>query len=309
MSNKLRIGIITMPHWRRIDTGTNHIMKSYVEWFSTRGCEILAIPYDTPRPEWYINRVDGILIQGGGAKTNIFLYQTCLTFIKYSLKLWKTEQKLFPIWGTCLGFEIIVSLIGHIFPLQEFNALKYMKNLTLTKEALGKDSKMYKSPGFTTQYLRVLQETPIVEFNHSHGISPQKFRSNIILHRAFIVTSTATDRDGKTFVASIEGRDGLPIYGVQGHPERQPITNAPFLDFFVSELQRARAGRGERGLLPISGTRPQFVIGKCAQYPEHRTLDCIFFKDGSDGGRLVPGAVSSFIKEMIESAHGSIKNE
>jgi gamma-glutamyl hydrolase len=274
-------------------------MKSYTNWFQARNVRVVAIPYDTPRPEWYFDRVDGVLMQGGGAKMNQYLYQTCLTFIRHSLELWKSERKLFPIWGTCLGFEIIVSLVGHIFPLQQFNALKYMKNLVFTKEASASDSRLYKSIGFTPEYKRLLESAPIVEFNHSHGISPQKFRANIVLHRAFSVTATATDRDGKVFVASIEGRGGLPIYGVQGHPERQPITNAPFLDFFVGELAHSRVLRTGK-LLPLSGVRPQVIAGKCAQYPEHRTLDCFFFKDGSDGGRLKKEQVARFIKDMLE---------
>jgi gamma-glutamyl hydrolase len=282
-------------------------MKSYVDWFQVRDVNVVAIPYDTPRPEWYFNRVDGVLIQGGGAKMNPYLYQTCLTFIRHSLDLWKTGRRLFPIWGTCLGFEIIVSLVGHVFPLQQFNALKYMKNLTLTKEATAADGRLYRSSGFTPEYRRLLESAPIVEFNHSHGISPQKFRGNIVLHRAFSVTSTAVDRDGRAFVASIEGRGGLPIYGVQGHPERQPVTNAPFLDFFVGELRRAHERRGGvggdaggGGLLPLTGVRPKVVVGKCAQYTEHRLQNCFFFKDGSDGGRLGVDRISHQVKELLE---------
>ena len=296
-SAQLRVGIITMPHKRRVEEGTSHIMKTYVDWFETRGVRVVAIPYDTPRPEWYFNRVDGIVIPGGGAKTDLLLYQTAMVFIRHSLELWHNKRKLFPIWGTCLGFEIIVTLLGHIFPLQEFNALRYMKNLETTKETAG--SSLFSGPGFSPEFMKTLTTAPIMEFNHSHGISPQKFRANVVLHRVFAVTAVARDRDGKAFVAAIEGRNRLPIYGVQGHPERQPVTNAPFLDFFVRTLAQARHGRGGTEIADIYGTRPRAVIGKCSQYPEHRAAVCFFFKDGADGGKLPEARVSDFIKKLI----------
>ena len=280
---ELRVGIITMPHERKIDSGTNHIMSSYVDWFMKRGVKVVAIPYDTPRPAWYFDRVDGVVIPGGGAKKNAVLYQTCLAFVRFSLEVWKKQRKVFPVWGTCLGFEIIVSLLGHIFPLQSFNALRYMAKLNWTSDT--DNSVVFKGAGFTDAYMKQLSTSPLMEFNHSNGISPQKFRGNVVLHRVFAVTSVADDKDGRTFVASIEGRNGLPIYGVQGHPERQPVTNAPFLDFFVGELERGRRSRG-RDLLALSGKRPAYVRGKCAQYSEHRGLDCFFFADVADGGKI-----------------------
>lgn len=298
----LRVGIVTMPHWRSTGKATSHIMETYVSWFLTRDVEVVAIPYDTPRPEWYFGRIDGLVIPGGGAKKNLVLYQTCLTFIKYSLELWKTRKQAFPIWGTCLGFEIIVSILGHIFPLQEFNALRYMAPLNWTSDS--SKSRMLTSEGFTAAYRRQLTSAALVEFNHSHGISPQKFRANIVLHRVFSVIATARDRDGKTFVAAIEGRSGLPIYGVQGHPERQPVTNAPFLDFFIGDLQRARGGRRNK-LLDLVGERPKYTRGKCSQYPEHREMECFFFADGADGGALGEGKIAKFIRTMIEDSKGS----
>ena len=36
----------------------------------------------------------------------------------------------------------------------------------------------------------------------------------------FSVLSTSVDRGGKVYVAQVEGRDGLPIYGNQFHPEK-----------------------------------------------------------------------------------------
>ena len=308
MEQPLRVGIITMPHWKPLRNLTNHIMNTYVEWFTNRGVKVVAIPYDTPRPEWYFNRVDGIVIPGGGAKKNMIFYQTCLTFIKHSLESWKKSRSVFPIWGTCLGFEVIISILGHIFPLQDFNAIQYMAKLNWTSDS--KNSIMLNSDGFTTSYKRQLSSMPLMEFNHSHGISPQKFRGNVVLHRVFSVIATADDKDGKTYVAVIEGRNGLPIYGVQGHPERQPVTNAPFLDFFVGELERGRQSRNNRKpLLDLVGNRPAYIRGKCEQYSEHRQMDCFFFKDGADGGRVPDSNVAKFIRRMIEMDGKGIKEE
>lgn len=310
MDSALRIGIITMPHVAIVPEGTSHIMKSYIDWFSTRGVQIVVIPYDTPRPEWFFSRVDGILIPGGGAKKNEILYMTCLSFLRHSLEVWKRNRTLFPIWGTCLGYEIIITLLSHIFPLQNFHALDYMKNIKLSRGAQNGSSRLFQSSNFTSEYIKILESNPIMEFNHSHGISPQKFRSNSVLNRLFSITSTAEDKLGKTFVNSIEGRNGLPLYGVQGHPERQPFLCAPFLDFYVEELRRSRNQRKNR-LDNLRGYTSPASFAKCKQYDEHTDVSCFFFKESSDGGNheeLIK-RIPEFIKKILAAGERTVINE
>lgn len=285
-----------MPHEDGPKPNESHIMTPYLDWHTSRNIQIVIIPYDTKRPEWYFERVNGVVIPGGGSKANLKLFTTAWAFIEHSINLWKSSagQKLFPIWGTCLGFEIILMLIGGIFPLKSYDAENAKYALKWTSAT--KMSHMWTEPQMTAEYLKYLSENPLAINNHTWGISPQKFRANPYLNNLFLITSTSLDDKKAEFVESFEGRNGLPIYGVQWHPERQPKEMGPLLDFWIDEIRRASV---QNLLKPLGKTyNPKIRKGKCTQYQEHSHISCIFIPDGSDYGGSIE-TTPLFIKNLI----------
>jgi len=285
-----------MPHEGGTRKNESHIMAPYLTWQILRDIQPIIIPYDTKRPEWYFERVDGIVLPGGGAKANIKLFSTIWTFIEHSINLWKNKGRHFPIWGTCLGFEIILMLLGGIYPLKKYDAKNSKFPLKWTKAT--KESRMWSGPQMTADYLKYISTNPSALNNHSWGISPQMFRGNKYLSKLFIVTSTSLDDQGAEFVESFEGRDGLPIYGVQWHPERQPDEMGPLLDFWKTEISNVARTRTLKSL----GKTYDISVrkGKCTQYMEHSYINCVFIPDGADyGGSLDEKDVPLFIKELL----------
>ncbi len=61
---------------------------------------------------------------------------------------------------------------------------------------------------------------PLTMNNHHKGASPSHFLGDARLAARFSLLSTNHDRAGQPFVSTIEGRGGLPIWGVQWHPEK-----------------------------------------------------------------------------------------
>lgn len=97
----------------------------------------------------------------------------------------------------------------------------------------------------------------IVYENHVQGISPVAFMANAQLRKTFGgPVALDVDKGGRPYVAAIEGTGGLPLYGVQFHPEKAIAEWDPELaiphdvgavllaqglaNFFVGEARQSR---------------------------------------------------------------------
>ena len=78
-------------------------------------------------------------------------------------------------------------------------------------------SKLYHDAG--AQILSWLEDESIAFNYHSGGATPSTFTRFPALGAEFVILSTSKDRQGRTFVSSMEGVT-LPFYGVQFHPEK-----------------------------------------------------------------------------------------
>jgi gamma-glutamyl hydrolase len=262
--NQVCIGIITIPHMKKVKYGESHIMKAYVDWFEERGVCVVPIPYDTIHHEEYFNMVNGLLIPGG--ETGYILKnKTFVASVKKFIELSLDKDEYFPIWGTCFGYELLLALIGNFTKFKHYPARGFYP-LHITND--GYKSRMFRS--FPPRYLHYLEHSNSCNNNHEFGISPDDFLANDHLRRMFNVLSTSIDDKGKEYVAAVEAKY-YPIYGVQWHPERQRTTGY-FVDFFISELKKNGHQCGTQPFL-----RTAMKYHKCVQYPEHKNLGCYFF--------------------------------
>ena len=255
--NSLCVGIITIPHMKKTKHGNTHIMKPYVDWFEERGVRVIPIPYDTTEHERYFNMINGLLIPGGETtfimKNNTFI-ESVTKFFELSL------QEYFPIWGTCFGFELLMSLIGGFTKFKKYPAQGlYPIKICQKSRMFGK---------FPPRYVNYLENNDSTSQNHDYGISPNDFMNNLHLRRFYNILATSVDNNEKEYVAAIEAKY-YPIYGVQWHPERQ--ISGPFIDFFISELKK------NKHTCKAPYLRNTMKPHKCVQYPEHKNLLCYFF--------------------------------
>jgi gamma-glutamyl hydrolase len=259
------VGIITIPHLKKIKYGTSHIMKAYVDWFEERGVRVIPIPYDTTQHELFFNSVNGIIIPGGETtyiiKNKTFV-NTATKFVELSFQ----KDEYFPIWGTCFGFQLLLFLIAGFDKLKKYPA-KGFYPLHITPQ--GWKSRMFGS--FSQKYLHYLENNKSCSNNHEYGISPADFMANTNLNLFYDILGTSKDNNDKEYVAAIESKY-YPIYGIQWHPERQKSTG-PFVDFFISELKKNK--HKCKSYTPF--LRQVMRPNKCIQYPEHKNLLCYFF--------------------------------
>ena len=262
-NKSLCVGIITIPHLKKVKYGTSHIMKAYVDWFEERGVHVIPIPYDTTDYQMYFNMINGLVIPGGET-TFIMKNKTFVATVTQFIELSLQQNEYFPIWGTCFGFELLLFLIGNFNKLKQYNA-HGLYPLRITPA--GHESRMFKS--FPSRYLHYLENYKSCNNNHDFGISPNDFTANDHLRRFYNIIATSVTNNGKEYVAAIEAKH-YPIYGVQWHPERQRTTGL-FVDFFISELKK-----NTHKCTPCSYLRTIMSPHKCIQYPEHKKLLCYF---------------------------------
>ena len=121
--------------------------------------------------------------------------------------------------ATCLGFELLVFLASgqnHTVLREGFDALDLPLALNLLPAA--QESQMLGDlpPGVLTTLT-----TQNSTFNdHQKGSLPGDFLGCPLLTSRLRPLSTNVDRDGAPFVSTVEGVNGLPLFGTQWHPEK-----------------------------------------------------------------------------------------
>eukprot|EP00590_Aulacoseira_subarctica_P005037 CAMPEP_0172433398 /NCGR_PEP_ID=MMETSP1064-20121228/67993_1 /TAXON_ID=202472 /ORGANISM="Aulacoseira subarctica , Strain CCAP 1002/5" /LENGTH=284 /DNA_ID=CAMNT_0013181301 /DNA_START=77 /DNA_END=931 /DNA_ORIENTATION=- len=193
--------------------GSYYIAASYVKWLESAGARAIAIPFDAPDDivESIFLQVNGILFPGGAT-----------TDMPSSAKrIWNLAKEandngdFFPLWGTCLGFELMVMLAADDNSIMHsgFDSYNISLPLFFTKEA--PSSRMFQSK----KIRNIAESNNITMNNHQNGIEPNRFREHEILNQLYNILSTNVDRRGREFVSSIEAKN-YPFYAVQYHPEK-----------------------------------------------------------------------------------------
>lgn len=249
-----RVGIITMP-LDLADTGPSIITKVSVDWLRGAGLEVVPIPY-TYSPSHARHLVDslhGLYLQGGPVDNPRYI-----RLVKALLKEANHRQRLllegeegaayFPIWGTCHGLQMVLSLYGMEWPLDTFNnEITHRGVLRLTPHA--------KEEGRLLRGVHRVHRFPSTGiFHHLYGLTLERFNANDVLRSHFRVLTTSRDRDGKRFVSTVEAIY-TPIYLTQYHPEVDPRFEwaATFFGIELGEALRQRGPLEPRASEPSLG--------------------------------------------------------
>lgn len=221
------IGVVAQPKKSFIhpcDGDCEYIAASYVKWVESAGGRVLPIPYDaSPKDlDTIFASVNGLLFPGGSS-----LISKGARHLFLRARQANEAGDFFPVWGTCLGLEWMVEAVcaeaeeadpslPHFTMDNDYDAWNLTLPLLFTESA--STSRLFQ--GLNPSSRTAARTQNITLNNHHKGVSPSHLAVTPALASFFDVLSTNLDRKGLPFVSTVEGKNGMPFYGVQFHPEK-----------------------------------------------------------------------------------------
>lgn len=103
------IGVFTHPRPTAANPKRRYLAASYVKWIEAAGGRVVPLPYEMndTAARAIIRKVNGLLFPGGSADLN----PTARNLMKLALQI-NDNGDVFPVWGTCLGFEWLSQYYG-----------------------------------------------------------------------------------------------------------------------------------------------------------------------------------------------------
>ncbi|XP_017841143.1 gamma-glutamyl hydrolase [Drosophila busckii] len=202
----------------------SYISCAYVKYLEAAGAHVVPIWIGRPRVYYQelLSQLNGVLLPGGAVFLDSAqapeLSNDCVESARYiceiALEL-NEQQRYFPIWGTCLGFQLLLinaaktkevridcDVMNKALPLQlveDYESSQLLKALT---------------PALAAQ----MQCVPFACHQHRYCITTATLEE-FKLAADWRVLATAVDNKQLRFVTLIEHRR-YPLFGSQFHPER-----------------------------------------------------------------------------------------
>jgi len=232
-----------------------YIRPALIDWLESAGLTVVPISPAVSGAEAaaYFEYIHGLVLPDGWVD-----HESYAALVKLFVTMATDANRAgdyFPIWGTCRGFQFLVSAFGGT--LESMNALGSPETARLLIHSQSTGSRLL-------SFSRLHDFVPA--FNHQHGISLPRFMRSKRLRQTFRILTTSHDRDGKEYVSLMEGRT-LPFYGAQFHPELERPALDWMVHFFAAELAKSKHG----GFDPKATPTP--IPGPCLV--KHEELDCL----------------------------------
>jgi gamma-glutamyl hydrolase len=208
------IGIVS----EEVSSGkSSYIAASYVKYVESAGAQVVPIFSNTSQDDLksLFDSINGILFPGGGVSVVSSGYAAIGRAVVQMAMDAVDAGDYFPVWGTCLGFELLTTMVGGEGILSQVDAGNYSIPLNLTSAA--QTSRLFSL--FSSSALGWISQEPLTTNNHYFAVTTDTFKNNPKLTEFFTVLSTNLDKNGVEFVSTMESKK-YPVYGVQWHPEK-----------------------------------------------------------------------------------------
>lgn len=204
------------------------ISNNYVQWITASGGRVIGIHMWQSDEEIFeiLEQVNGLIIQGGVEDIhdkNDFILKIMRIFDK--VVQMNDNGKVFPVMGSCLGFEIILTYFAdylvdtsHLFPyvFEPINVGPVVSTISIESDDITK-YQMFKF--FSKQDLEDISTKKISTKYHHNGMIFDTFYKSPSLVNSLDITTSSKDKDGVKYITSVEGKK-YPFYGMHFHMEK-----------------------------------------------------------------------------------------
>ncbi|XP_013172012.1 PREDICTED: gamma-glutamyl hydrolase A-like [Papilio xuthus] len=270
---------------------TSYIAASYVKDIEASGARVVPILIGKDR-QYYrdiMSKLNGVLFPGGATYFNQSDGYADAGQHIYEIAIELNDAgDYFPIFGTCLGFELFIIIASGRGEKENRIRCYSYNNLPLHFTEDYRSSKMFKQA--PEDIVDILANEDVTVNAHQFCIVDKNMESHDLV-KDWRVSSYSDDDYGVKFIATIEHRR-YPFYGVQFHPEKNSFewklsknyahsmnaikANRYFMDFFVSECRRnlhSFATANEENKYVIYNYEPHFTGILGSMYHQ-----CYFFE-------------------------------
>lgn len=194
-----------------------YIAASYVKQLEASGARVVPIDYYASESELdaVFSSVNGVFFTGGSSafpKSAQYMYDKIVAA--------NEAGDYMPLWGTCMGFQWLLYAAtrdSNILDPKSGQMDSYNYSIPLEFTSAASSSKLFGNA--PSQVMDILANQNVTMNNHHYGIWTENFKKNTVLSSFFNVLSTNEDRNGDSFISTMESFK-YPIFGSQWHPEK-----------------------------------------------------------------------------------------
>ncbi|GFQ98474.1 gamma-glutamyl hydrolase [Trichonephila clavata] len=211
------IGVVTEEiNSTIVPEAKSYLLASYVKFLELAGARVVPIWVHKPRSyyEDIMNNINGVLFPGGGNLLGGSGYSRAGQIIFDIANKMNDKGDFFPLWGTCLGFELLHYLVAQKLWMKACAAQDIATNLEFVKGY--KDSRLFQN--LETSLDNAMKNESVVIHYHRWCLTPQNYTLSG-LDKYFKVLALNQDSRNVSFVSIVEAYK-YPYYGVSFHPEK-----------------------------------------------------------------------------------------
>lgn len=226
------IGVLTQvlrDYKRLVHDRHFHIAAGYVKWIEGAGAQVLPILLNQNDSyyEKVFKQTNGLLLPGGDNLLDPHKNTPMMVAAKklYKLAVAANDRgDFYPIWGTCLGMELLSVLTSNQNVLIECSANDMSLTVDFVAEGKLFAPSSYAGLDFDKDYAKVIIEAlkyQNLTYNYHHKCLTDEGLAQAGLKGFYRPLSYSVDKSGNRFIAILEAKN-YPFYGVQFHPEKAP---------------------------------------------------------------------------------------
>ncbi|XP_063696010.1 gamma-glutamyl hydrolase A-like [Culicoides brevitarsis] len=269
------------------------IAASYVKFLEGGGARVVPV-WINQTEDYYrdiMNKVNGIFFPGGSSS-----FKKSHGFSEAGYQIYKIAKELndkgdyFPLWGTCLGFELLTywdaDRADHRVKCKSEN-----QPLPLDFTLNYNNHRLFQLASH--DIIHSLRYKNITSNFHSYCITEESLKK-VGTEKNWITLSTNKDFDGLEFISSFE-HSRYPFFGTQFHPEKNMYewsidkviphdedatrANQYFARFFVEETRKNR-----HRFDTLNNELAHLIFNFPKTFTSHKSIysECYLFKSEDD---------------------------